>query len=36
MTTFMSKEKGVTTHHQDMKPHVVPTSEVAGASGRRT
>lgn len=36
MTTFMSERKGVNAHRKDMTLYVVPNSEVAGASRRRT
>lgn len=36
MTTFMSPQKGVPAPRKDMTLHVVPNSEVAGASRRRT
>ncbi len=36
MTTFMSQQKGVPAPRKDMTLHVVPNSEVAGASRRRT
>lgn len=34
MTTFMSEKKGVPAPRKDMKLHVVPNPEVAGASRR--